>query len=133
MSSDSEQWNQRYKERTKLKGWVVDLHSYLEFTNKISKYVDVNLKTRDELVYLALGLAGEAGEVVDEIKKLTGHSNQDQSVRKKNIELELGDVFFHIIRLIDFFGLTPEQIIKSNQEKLQKRYYSGRIHSGHSS
>jgi len=109
--------------------WV-GLKAYLDFINKVSKYHSAGEGNFEELHYLTHGLTGEAGEFADEVKKLTGHMNQRAYKRYKNMALEIGDVLFHVIRLIDWLGLTPEEVIKLNMKKLTKRYESGRIHSG---
>lgn len=83
------------------------------------------------VAYCALGLAGEAGEVADKIKKLY----RDQELHsldavgklllfeenRTNIAKELGDVIWYVTALANEFDLSLEQIMKMNYDKLIKR------------
>lgn len=75
----------------------------------------------DRLIW-ALGLAGEAGEVADYIKKCFGHGHQ---VDRARIAKELGDVDWYRNVLADAFGFTAEEVAKLNVAKLRERYPEG--------
>lgn len=77
----------------------------------------------DNLEYPTLGLAGEAGEVANVVKKIQrdfGGILTDE-VRAK-LKDELGDVLWYISACADELGLTLEQIAEFNIEKLAKRH-----------
>jgi len=74
------------------------------------------------LNHMALGLAGEAGELVDAIKK---HTIYGKPLDIENIKEELGDLEFYITGLRMLLSLEPIPIIYQNMEKLSKRYASG--------
>jgi len=80
------------------------------------------------LVYPALGLAGEAGEVAEKIKKLFRKDNELTSEKKEEIAKELGDVLWYIAMLADELGYTLEDIAEKNALKLSERQKNGRIH-----
>lgn len=69
-----------------------------------------------------LGIAGEAGEVADIIKKhlFHGHPLDVSDVKK-----ELGDVLWYIGSIAAACGLTLEDVATANIEKLRKRYPHG--------
>jgi len=70
----------------------------------------------------ALGIAGEAGEVADYIKKVLYHGHvMDEEVLCK----ELGDVLWYVTTLASTAGLTLEEVARKNIEKLRKRYPDG--------
>ena len=75
------------------------------------------------LEYPTLGLAGEAGEVANIVKKIQrDHGsviNDDVRVRLKD---ELGDVLWYISACADELGLTLDEIAAYNVEKLAKRH-----------
>ena len=73
----------------------------------------------DSIIYNALGLAGETGEVVDEIKKVYRDGNI--LVRLEKIKLELGDVIWYWTILYKKLGLNPEDIFEANINKLSER------------
>lgn len=60
-----------------------------------------------EISAYALGLAGEAGEVVDLLKKSWGHGHPLDAEKLKK---ELGDTLWYVVALALQFGLTIDQI-----------------------
>ena len=75
-----------------------------------------------DLVHMALGLAGEAGEVVDLIKK---HFAYNKVLDVDLLVEELGDVEFYLEGIRQAIGVGREEVIKKNMEKLMKRYPDG--------
>ena len=79
-----------------------------------------------KVVYPALGLCGEAGEVADKIKKtIRGDSSLDEVTG--DIAMELGDVLWYVAVLADDLGITLDQIANWNVDKLQRRMRSNKI------
>ena len=79
-----------------------------------------------KVIYPALGLCGEAGEVADKIKKtIRGDSSLDEVTG--NIADELGDVLWYLAILADDLGVDLEDIAKWNVDKLQRRMKSNKI------
>lgn len=74
---------------------------------------------REPIVGFALGLAGEAGEVVDDIKKKYFHGRDIDS--QHTIE-ELGDVMWYVANIATQLGVSIEELIEYNVSKLSKRY-----------
>jgi NTP pyrophosphatase (non-canonical NTP hydrolase) len=70
----------------------------------------------------ALGLGGEAGEVVDEVKKILHHSKE---IDKLKLIKELGDVRWYLEYMACVLDVSMEEIEKVNMEKLLKRYPNG--------
>lgn len=75
------------------------------------------------LVHMALGVAGEAGEVVDIIKKMVIY-NKPQNIT--SIVEELGDLEFYLEGLRQGLGITRKEVLEANMTKLNKRYGDGR-------
>ncbi|MFA5062017.1 MAG: nucleoside triphosphate pyrophosphohydrolase family protein [Patescibacteria group bacterium] len=79
-------------------------------------------------IYPTLGLAGEAGEVAEKVKKLIRDNNSEIDEQKKQeIEKELGDVLWYVSQLATEFGLSLDQIANKNIEKLYSRLDRGVI------
>ena len=79
-----------------------------------------------KVVYPALGLCGEAGEVADKIKKtVRGDTPLDEVTG--NIAMELGDVLWYVATLADDLGVELEDVAKWNVDKLQRRMKSNKI------
>lgn len=71
------------------------------------------------VIGFALGLAGEAGEVCDDIKKKYYHQRE---VNDAHTIEELGDVMWYVANLATCYGVKLSDIIKDNEAKLRKRY-----------
>ncbi len=75
------------------------------------------------LEYPTLGLAGEAGEVANIVKKIQrdygGEITDEICVKLKD---ELGDVLWYISACADELGLTLAEIAEFNIEKLAARH-----------
>ena len=74
-----------------------------------------------DLNYYSIGLGGEVGEVLNEIKKL---HRDDKDVltdnRKKNIISEMGDCMWYLQGLCVELDIEIEDIFKSNINKISK-------------
>ena len=77
----------------------------------------------ENLEYPTLGLAGEAGEVANIVKKIQRDSGGviTEETRGK-LKDELGDVLWYISACADELGLTLEEIAEFNVNKLAKRH-----------
>jgi NTP pyrophosphatase (non-canonical NTP hydrolase) len=74
------------------------------------------------LVWNAVGLAGEAGEFCELIKK--GIFHQHGFDREKAAK-ELGDVLWYVAALATRLELSLDEIMAANIEKLRTRYPAG--------
>jgi NTP pyrophosphatase (non-canonical NTP hydrolase) len=78
--------------------------------------------------YLALGLAGEAGEVANKVKKsLRDNHGFINTGMAYDIQNELGDCLWYIAQLCETLGLTLDQTAVKNLEKLQSRKQRGTL------
>lgn len=84
-------------------------------------------------LYMALGLAGEAGEVADKVKKLVRDrhniSNLEELTQEEILAviLELGDVLWYVAMLADEMGYSLSEVATINANKLQVRMLTGNI------
>lgn len=97
---------------------------------KMSDYRDNVLRTanmksvsfKDKLSLGGLGIGGEAGEVVDLIKKVLHH---DKPLDKDKLIKELGDVRWYLEYLAITIDVSMEEIEAANVTKLKARYPNG--------
>lgn len=73
------------------------------------------------LIYTALGLTGESGEVAEKVKKMIRDGTELNIVKKGEIALELGDVLWYIANLAHEIGVSLETIAKTNIKKINNR------------
>jgi NTP pyrophosphatase (non-canonical NTP hydrolase) len=74
------------------------------------------------LIVSALGLAGEAGEFANLVKKMTAHGHKFDPTALKD---ELGDVLWYLAEAATAAGLSLDEIASENVDKLLKRYPDG--------
>lgn len=80
----------------------------------------------DNLNYLILGLASEAGEVAGAMKKFI-RGDFDWDILNLKLMGELGDVLWYIAVLADYAGINLEDCMRANIQKLQARKHNGTI------
>jgi NTP pyrophosphatase (non-canonical NTP hydrolase) len=80
----------------------------------------------DNLVYPALGLAGEAGEVAEKVKKaIRDDGGVLTEERRAAIAKELGDVLWYVAQLATEADLDLDEIAEGNLAKLLSRRERG--------
>ena len=73
----------------------------------------------DDLMHAALGLAGEAGEFADAIKK---HLVYGRDLDRENAIEELGDVLWFVALGCHALGVSMDDVAQGNIDKLRRRY-----------
>ena len=81
-----------------------------------------------KILYPALGLAGEAGEVANKVKKLIrdGFENAPKDWREQ-IASGIGDVLWYCAALATDLNLTLGMIAGQNEQKLSARLQAGTL------
>jgi len=74
------------------------------------------------LLVSALGLAGEAGEFANLVKKLVAHGHD---IPPRMLADELGDVMWYVAEAATASGLSLGEIALQNVDKLRQRYPNG--------
>lgn len=109
----------------------MNLHAFISKNNPTQAttygmFVLVLAKDMGSLVlnkaHAALGVCGEAGELADAVKKEWAYNTPED---RKNIIEELGDLNFYMTMIQQYYGISDEQIINHNVEKLGIRYKKG--------
>lgn len=96
----------------------------------LASYPDVGTN----MVYPALGCAGEAGEVADKVKKFWRNNNVTDGAKltdgqKEALVKELGDTLWYIAALGREIGVSLSEIAQANIDKLTDRRARGVINS----
>jgi|SRR5687768_1870085 len=72
-----------------------------------------------DMMHAAVGISGEAGELLDAIKK---HVIYNKPLDFMNVVEELGDLEFYLAQLRFNLGIGRSETLKHNMDKLEKRY-----------
>ncbi len=114
-------WGGYTRDDCKAENPVVDLNNALDQYQK--SCLETAIYPKDKaLVYLALKLSGEAGEVAEKVGKNLRDGGQldDQLLAK-----ELGDVMWYVAVLAEHLGYDLSEIAEMNIKKLKDRKERG--------
>ncbi|NDB84167.1 MAG: nucleotide pyrophosphohydrolase [Alphaproteobacteria bacterium] len=99
----------------------------IEYSEMISVLVKPGNDIQDSLTgssinfwHMATGISGEAGELLDAVKK---HVIYNKTLDVDNVIEELGDLEFYMEGLRQALKITREETIQKNIEKLSVRYH----------
>jgi NTP pyrophosphatase (non-canonical NTP hydrolase) len=93
-----------------------------EYQNLAARTAGAGGNGNSRLIISALGLAGEAGEFANLVKKRTAHGHD---ISPEILADELGDVLWYISEAATACGLSLDALAQQNVEKLRKRYPEG--------
>jgi len=114
-------------------------NTYIEWMESMSEYSGNSFDTYQQfaistaiyklenaVIYPALGLAGETGEVVDKIKKILrdGRENLPEDWNEQ-IAKEMGDALWYFANLAHDIGYSLSEIAAMNVDKLTDRKKRG--------
>ena len=81
-----------------------------------------DLRGEGLLLNAVMGLNGEAGECIDVVKK---HLFQGHDMDRDHLAEELGDVAWYLAVCCEALGMTLEEVLQRNIDKLKARYPEG--------
>lgn len=100
------------------------LNEYQDKARETAFYPDIG----KNYVYPTLGIAGEAGEIAEKVKKIQrdkkGIVGEEE---RQELMKEMGDVLWYLANLAEELGLTLDEIAKLNIEKLFSRRKRGKL------
>ena len=93
-----------------------------EYQNLAMKTLNPALSEKDVLINGVMGLCGESGEAIDIVKKWLA---QGHELDREKLAKELGDICWYVAETATALGLSLEDIMAANIEKLRIRYPEG--------
>jgi len=112
------------------KQWMKEKYKDMEMNDYQRKSVEFAIYPNSHsILYPALGLAGEAGEVANKVKKFIRDGYDQENFEQKKIELasEIGDVLWYCSALARDLGYNLSDIAAENYTKLSDRNARGKI------
>jgi len=102
----------------------MNFSEYQKKSRKTAKYPSAG----DNWIYPVLGLCGESGEIAEKMKKiLRDCGGKISEPKKEEIKKELGDVLWYLSQIATELGLSLDDIVNSNIEKLYSRMERGKL------
>jgi NTP pyrophosphatase (non-canonical NTP hydrolase) len=98
------------------------MNEFQEYQKLASRTLNAGENIGTALANLGLGLAGEAGESVDYLKKILFHGHE---LNAENLASELGDILWYIAGICTVLKIDLSEVAQYNIQKLQKRYPEG--------
>jgi NTP pyrophosphatase (non-canonical NTP hydrolase) len=100
----------------------IDFNKYQKDSSATSGAFQDLYSDQARLAIAGLGLAGEAGEVVDYLKKVVGHGHK---LDKDKLVKELGDVLWYVAEICSAINADMSDVAQQNIDKLKARYPDG--------
>lgn len=101
----------------------------MQTKEEYEKYVELGRSKKYNKLLALIGLSEEVGEVAGLIKKKAIYPQYFKDINSYNnqLKLELGDVLWQYVNLIKILGYSLEEIIESNEKKLNKRFNNANL------
>jgi NTP pyrophosphatase (non-canonical NTP hydrolase) len=99
-----------------------------EYQQKALSTLIVNRDPLMDKTIRAMGIVGEAGEVIEKWKKIVHYKNGEINEEdRQELGKEIADVVWYIAVFADSLGLSLDQLMEQNLAKLQSRKQRGVI------
>lgn len=93
-----------------------------EFRTACQRSRNGDLDVRDQILNAGMGIGGEAGEIVDMLKKHVFHGHL---LSRSRLAEELGDLLWYVDWIAEIAGLNLSDVMQTNADKLSARYPGG--------
>ena len=103
----------------------MDIQEYGEYQVRIITDLGDHQKN---LMHMAAGISGEAGEVLDIIKKNFAYG---KPLDTAHLVEELGDTLFYINGLLWMLDVSWDEVLTANIKKLEARYPDAKFNADH--
>ena len=118
---------------------TVNTKAYLEFVNAVTSQPSQDHEAfvyriqelegqgfpSERLLTAAVGMSAEAGEFTEVVKKIVFQGKPVNEENLFHLKRELGDVLFYLVEGCIGLGITLDEVIEMNVDKLKSRYPGG--------
>ena len=81
----------------------------------------------ERLITAGVGLNAEAGEFLEIVKKMVFQGKPWNNANREHLIIELGDIIWYATNACMALGISFEDVVARNVEKLEKRYPGGQF------
>lgn len=117
----------------------VDFEKYKEFVNEVTSKESKNYESFSQrledlndqgfpsqrLLTAAVGMTAESGEFTEIIKKIVFQGKPVNNENLFHLKRELGDIMWYVMQACIGLGVSLEEVVEMNVEKLMSRYPEG--------
>lgn len=118
---------------------TVDTQRYLEFVNGVTSEQSKDYEAfvyriqelegqefpTERLLTAAVGMSAEAGEFTEIVKKIVFQGKPVNEENLFHMKRELGDIMWYITQACIALGISLEDVLSTNIQKLEARYPDG--------
>ena len=79
----------------------------------------------ERLTTAAVGMSAESGEFLEIVKKMVFQGKPWNDDNREHLIIELGDLLWYVAQATQALGVSFEEVIETNVNKLKKRYPGG--------
>ena len=124
----------------------IDTQKYVEFVKETTSapsldypvlsarlsQLEANGANVTQLMTAAFGLSAEAGEFTEVVKKIVFQGKEPTEENLFHLKRELGDVMWYVAQACMGLGVSLDEIIEMNIDKLKARYPGGEFDAHYS-
>ena len=125
----------KYKENA----MTVDFNKYTDFVDKVTSQASKDAEyfvesceiieeqgvSPERILTAAIGINAEGGEFAEIVKKAFFQGKPMDEDAQYHMKRELGDIMWYIAQACIALGITMDDVIETNIEKLESRYPGG--------
>ena len=98
--------------------------NFVDFADRIGE-LDREGANIERLLSYGVGINAEGGEFLEIIKKMVFQGKPWNEDNREHLIIELGDIMWYVAQATQALGITFDQVIEMNVNKLKKRYPGG--------
>ena len=99
--------------------------NYYDFAQRIAILQDRDDFPTERLLTAAVGMSAESGEFTEVIKKIIFQGKPVNEENLFHLKRELGDIMWYVAQACMGLGVSFNEIVEMNVEKLEARYPGG--------
>lgn len=117
----------------------VDFNRYLDFVNEVTSSASKDFSSFhsrlnelnesgsniERLLTAAVGINAEGGEFMEIVKKIIFQGKEFNEDNREHLIIELGDVMWYVAQACMALGVSMDDVVSRNVQKLMKRYPGG--------
>ena len=98
--------------------------NYYDFGQRLAVLNDQGFST-ERLLTAAVGMCAEAGEFTEVVKKIVFQGKPVNEDNLFHLKRELGDIMWYVMQACMGLGVSLDEVVEMNVEKLLSRYPEG--------